>query len=205
MTSSFQMHGINNPSLPGPVQSLPSTRTMSNIYRGWHEKTPPSPPLCHFPSTPQADHHHAHHTTFMTVEYACATTNPAGPRYRTTRTQEVDGNRRLLPPTLTMDAPEVVSGPVRSLSHMLRRQQKLQIPPPVHSSPVTGRDESVYEFYTSKTEDDKEPLKTPTRPRSTILVGRRKRIIVGLSLIIVILVAAIGGGIGGSLAANARR
>ncbi len=88
---------------------------------------------------------------------------------------------------------------------MLRRQPKLQIPPPVHSSPVVGREESIYEFYTSKTEDEKEHLKTPTRPRSTILGGRRKRIIVGLSLIIVILVAAIGGGIGGSLAANARR
>jgi hypothetical protein len=63
----------------------------------------------------------------------------------------------------------------------------------------------MYEFFTSRSEGEKEPLKTPTRPSSTILGPRRRRVILGLSLIIVVLVAAIGGGVGGSLAANARR
>ncbi len=104
-----------------------------------------------------------------------------------------------------MDAPEVVSGPSRSISYMLRRQPRLQIPPPAHHSPVAGRDESMFEFSTSASDGEKEPLKKPTRPLSMILGARRKRVILGLSLIIIALVAGIGGGIGGSLAANAQR
>ncbi len=64
----------------------------------------------------------------------------------------------------------------------------------------------MYEFYTSKSEGEKEAA-TPTRPQSTTILGvRRKRLIIGLLLVIIILVATIGGGVGGSLAAaNARR
>lgn len=62
----------------------------------------------------------------------------------------------------------------------------------------------MYEFSLSRSDDEKDT--TPIRPRSSILGGHRKRVILGLSLVIIVLVAAIGGGIGGSLAAaNARR
>lgn len=62
----------------------------------------------------------------------------------------------------------------------------------------------MYEFYISKTEDEKETASA--RPKSTIWGYRRKRVILCLSLIIVILLATIGGGVGGGIAAaNARR
>jgi hypothetical protein len=62
----------------------------------------------------------------------------------------------------------------------------------------------MYEFHLSKGEDEKDT--TPTRPNSTLWGFRRKRVILCLSLVIVILLATIGGGVGGGIAAaNARR
>lgn len=105
-----------------------------------------------------------------------------------------------------MDAPEVVSGPERSLSHKLRSQPRLQIPPPVHS-PVQSSGESTYGFSPTSGSDEKERIPLPVRPqRTTIWSFRRRRIVLILALIILGLVATIGGGVGGSLAAaNARR
>jgi hypothetical protein len=63
----------------------------------------------------------------------------------------------------------------------------------------------MYEFYTTTPEDEKD--RTPTQPTTATIWGfRRRRVILCLTLVIVVLVATIGGGVGGSLAtANARR
>ncbi|GAB1316155.1 Apple domain-containing protein [Madurella fahalii] len=100
-----------------------------------------------------------------------------------------------------MDAPEVVSGPVKSLSHIFRRQGRIQTPPPVHPHPPRDRPGSMYEFYIHKT---KEEVERP--PEQTIWGLRRPTFVLVVSLAVVILIATIGGGVGGSMAAaNARR
>lgn len=116
-----------------------------------------------------------------------------------------------------MDAPEVVSGPVKSLSHIFRRQQqeslqRLRTPPPpavVHHPglnqnhqfyPARERRASMYEFYLTKTKEEVE------NPPPTIWGLRRQTFIVVVAVAVVVLVAAIAGGVGGSMAAaNARR
>ncbi len=57
MTSSFQMHGINNPSLstrPSPISPLPSNCTMSNVHRGTGDSsfTATLPFFQHIPNEP---------------------------------------------------------------------------------------------------------------------------------------------------------
>ncbi|KAH6617710.1 hypothetical protein B0J18DRAFT_492694 [Chaetomium sp. MPI-SDFR-AT-0129] len=115
-----------------------------------------------------------------------------------------------------MDAPEAISGPERSLSHKLRRQPKLQIPPPVHHSPVersgstAGSDDesSIKEFHLLKTEKSSRNAwleGSEPRKKTTIWGFRRGKAVLGVALVIVVVLASVGGGIGGGLAASARR
>ncbi|KAK4145630.1 uncharacterized protein C8A04DRAFT_26630 [Dichotomopilus funicola] len=115
-----------------------------------------------------------------------------------------------------MDAPEAISGPQRSLSHKLRRQPKLEIPPPVHHSPVersgstAGSDDesSIKEFNLLKTEKQSTNALvggSETRKNTTIWGLRRGKAVLVVALVIVVVLASVGGGIGGGLAASARR
>ncbi|KAK4175090.1 hypothetical protein QBC36DRAFT_190718 [Triangularia setosa] len=112
-----------------------------------------------------------------------------------------------------MDAPEAVGPPVKSLSHIFRRNQ-LRIQSPGPWSPRKWPPKSplgMYEFSTSSRDKEEgidgfSKAEKVEEKEPTIWGFRRPTFFLSLALAVVILIAIIGGGVAGTTAvANARR